>query len=175
MKRRPCRTSCRTSLTRLRWRTATWSTAWEREDVWLAAVGSWVLCRFPLINSCMIWVGGAEQGGHFWGPVGTPPSPASSRLGRGPRQGWVSPPCAVRAEGSRPVCQLGGGMPGPSPGSAWPGACHPGSSVSAPAPAQLSRSGSLVAEPCRLWSHRHTQRLVSSTTRLAAQDSPLWR
>lgn len=54
MNRRPCRTSCRMFLTRLRWRTATWSTAWEREDVWLAAVGSCVLCRFPFISSCMI-------------------------------------------------------------------------------------------------------------------------
>ena len=113
MKRRPCRTSCRTSLTRPRWRTVTWSTAWEREDVWLAAVGSWVLCRFPLISSCMIWVGGAEQGGHSWGPVGTLPSPASARLGRGPRQGWVSPPCAVGAERSGPVNWDAGCLAGP--------------------------------------------------------------
>lgn len=61
MNRRPCRTSCRTFGTRLRWRTATWSTAWEREDVWLAAVGSWVLCRFPFISSCMTWVGGGSK------------------------------------------------------------------------------------------------------------------
>lgn len=63
MNRRPCRTSWRMFLTRLRWRTATWSTAWEREDVWLAAVGSCVLCRFPFISSCMIWERETEMTG----------------------------------------------------------------------------------------------------------------
>ena len=100
MNRRPCRTSCRTLLTRLRWRTATWSTAWEREDVWLAAVGSWVLCRFPFISSCMIWVGGTGEGGHSWGPVGMLPRPASERLGRGPGRGG-SAPCVLRGLGGQ--------------------------------------------------------------------------
>ena len=53
-------------------------------------------------------------------------------------------------------------MPGRSPGSAWLGACRPGSLVSAPAPAQLSCGGSLVAGPCRRWAPpKHTHARVS--------------
>lgn len=55
MKRRAKRTSCNTSRHRLCCLTATCSTAWERDDVWLAAVGSWVRCLLPFTNNSMIW------------------------------------------------------------------------------------------------------------------------
>lgn len=54
MKSLPTRTSSSESALRLRRRTVTCSTAWEREDVLLAAVGSCVRCRLPLVRSCMI-------------------------------------------------------------------------------------------------------------------------
>lgn len=55
MKSRAKRTSCRTSRHRLCCLTATCSTAWERDDVWLAAVGSCVRCLLPFISNSMIW------------------------------------------------------------------------------------------------------------------------
>lgn len=54
MKRRAKRTSCSTSRQRLCCLTATCSTACERDDVWLAAVGSWVRCLLPFISNSMI-------------------------------------------------------------------------------------------------------------------------
>jgi len=41
--------------TRLRWRTEIMRTAWEREDVLLAAVGSWVLCLLPSFRIAITW------------------------------------------------------------------------------------------------------------------------
>lgn len=67
IKRRAKRTSCRTSRQRLCCLTATCSTAWERDDVWLAAVGSCVRCLLPFISNSMIWkhvgtaVGGVDR------------------------------------------------------------------------------------------------------------------
>lgn len=54
MKSFPIRASLPMAFLRLFCVTVTCSTACEQEDVLLAAVGSWVRCLFPFINSCMI-------------------------------------------------------------------------------------------------------------------------
>lgn len=86
MKSRPTRTSCMMFLMRGFWRTVTCSTAWDRDDVWLAAVGSCILCLFPFSSSCMTC--GAARGREGDGgrvergtqPVALPPSPSSTQL-----------------------------------------------------------------------------------------------
>lgn len=149
MNRRPCRTSCRMFLTRLRWRTATWSTAWEREDVRLAAVGSWVLCRLPFISSCMIWAGGRGWEERLsWGSVGLPPHPASWRLGRGLGgvRGSLEAGCLIRPP---KVSAARGTEAGESPLLGYGTLCVcPSSSPS------RAGSGSLPAVLCPLLPHR---------------------
>lgn len=73
MKRRPRRSP----LPRRRWRTVTCSTAWERDEVRLAAVGSCVRCMFPRASACRTWGRRAAPGkGGF---AGSPPCPMGAR------------------------------------------------------------------------------------------------
>ena len=51
----PILTSCTVFETRLRWRTVIWRTACDRDDVLLAAVGSWVRCLFPWNKMSITW------------------------------------------------------------------------------------------------------------------------
>lgn len=52
---RPILTSCVVLRTRFCCLMDTWRTAWDREDVLLAAVGSWVLSLFPFSNMSITW------------------------------------------------------------------------------------------------------------------------